>query len=228
MIYVLHGDDTLASYQRLTEILATYHSFPKVRLTNQNSSEEFYMALFSTDLFDPKKIVICENLLATALKGGNLRKAPEEKQIIFWEHSQLTTAVVNQVKNLAKIELFKPKPEIFWFLDSINPDPTKSLVLLAKLKLEEQALVWHMNNRVLLLILAKLGGTVGLAAKITQRKIDDWQWRIILTQAKLFSLVQLRMLYNGILKLDFMIKRGQTSLNPKTLISVLLLKYLRG
>lgn len=229
MVYVLHGEDVLASYQRLTGLLATRPKYQKIRLTTQNLEEDFYMATKSLDLFNSSRIVIAENLLNSGtLKVDNLSQIPKGQDVIFWEHSQLPKTILHRLEHTVKIELFKPKAQIFTFLDSLSPNPKRSLSLLQKLDDEKDGLlIWFITHRVLLLLQAKLGLSKDTAQKLSGRKIDDWQWQKIVNQSKLFDLETLKLLYSGILKLDAILKRGETDLAPRTLISILILKYLQ-
>ncbi len=230
MIYVLHGENIEASYQHLSALIASYPNHQKVRLTDKNTQEDFYMAVLTRDIFESPKLVISEKLIsAKIIKASSLKKIPKDIQVIFWENRQLPQIILSSFKNLAKVENFKPKSDLFWFLDSIAPDPKKALTVLRKGKLDDDtSLVWQLTNRILLLILAKLNVRVNIVEEIIGKKLEEWQWQKIIKQSKLFGVETLKSLYLGLLRVDFIIKTGRTTIATKTLISILLLKYLRG
>lgn len=230
MIYVLHGNDINASYERLSKILLGYLNFQKIRLTQKDSSDAFYLAVFSEDLTGAPKIVICENYLnSKGIDHEILQKIPKDTEVIFWEDRQIKSDLIKKLPKHTRIELFKPKAKIFWFLDSIS---NKSRLTLEKFWglnfTSEDKVIWQLANRILLLMLAKRGASLQTANKIIDRSLDDWQWQKILNQSKQFTFEKLYIIYNATLKLDYMIKNGSTDLNENTLVSLLLFKYLEN
>ena len=227
MIYILHGDDTFASYTQLQEVLKRYPDFQKTRLSaGENSQEDFYLSVFTRDILDEKKVIILENfLLSKKVKPKQIEKIPQDIPVIFWEKSKITLPSLTK-KISAYINEFKPAPTLFYFLDSIAKGASaKSVEYLNNLD-NKTGLIWHLTTRILLLILIKLGITLDLAATIISRPLALWQWQKLIYQAKSLSLPSLFKIYNGLLKLDFMMKTAGTNLDEDTLISLLLIKYL--
>lgn len=230
MIYILHGDNIFASYTQLQNILKDYLDFEKVNLSeDKNSQEDYYLSVFTKDILSEKKIIILENFLsAKKINFGQIKKIPEDVPVVFWEKSVINTRTFKKSSRLA-IEEFKPVPTLFYFLDSISGDVAKSINYLNKLKNSNQVgLIWHLTVRILLLILVKLNVSKDWASRVTGRQIADWQWQKLSVQAKILSVTILFKLYNALLKLDFMIKTGTSNLDENTLISFLLLKYLKS
>jgi len=228
MIFVLHGNDIDASYERLSKILLGYLNFQKIRLTQKESSDAFYLAVFSKDLTGVSKIVICENYLSDKRVDHKILKViPKEAEVIFWEDQQIDSDLIKKLPQYTRVELFKPKAKIFWFLDSISNQSRFTLEKFWGLNFaSEDKVIWQLTNRMLLLMLAKKGADLQTASKIIGKSLNDWQWQKILNQSKQFTFETLYAIYNAILKLDYMIKSGSTNLNENTLVSLLLLKYL--
>ena len=150
----------------------------------------------------------------------------ESINVIFWEHKQVTSAILSKLKPHARVEIFKRPPQIFWFLDALTPDAKKTILALSKLEnLENLNIIYQLANRLEMLIFAKVL-TPDSVTKITEKPLADWQWQRFKSQAKLFDLRTLKNLFSGTLKIDSMIKSGETNLSPATLISILLAKYL--
>lgn len=229
MIYILHGDDVFASYSKLQNILKSYPEFEKIRLSaDKNSQEDYYLSVFAKDLLSEKKVIILENFLtAKKISFGQMQKIPKDIHVLFWEKSAINTATFKKSPSLA-IEEFKPAPTLFYFLDSISNNPKRSIDFLNKLGSSSQTgLIWHLTARILLLILVKLNVGKDMASRVSGRQIADWQWQRLSIQAKMLSVTTLFKLYDALLKLDFMIKSGTSNLDENTLISLLLLKYLK-
>lgn len=228
MIVVLHGDDEASSYQRLSQIEEEYKDCLKIRLSKNQTVEKLAEAVLTQDLTGTQKIIIAEDFLQPLKKLPHefLKNIAKGTVVIFWEKTTLSAAKVTGLKKLAKLELFKQKTPLFTFLDSLAPKSKVTFSYLAGLK-DTQALSWHLQNRILLLILSKLNITQEDAANITKRNIFDWQWEKIKYQASKFTLVTLISAYNASLRIDFLTKTGKSDLPQNTLISMLLLKYLQ-
>ncbi|MBI3282751.1 hypothetical protein HYZ70_01610 [Candidatus Curtissbacteria bacterium] len=225
-IIVLHGDDVVASDERLTQLMADFKDHLKVRLSENANNDELKEAVLAVDLISPKKIVICQNYLAQAKKIplGILANVPKDIICIFREKTTLASSKLSSLKKIARVELFKYKTLLFNFLDSLAPKSKTPIKILAEI--EGEGLLWQMQKRILLLTLSKINATVELAQKITKRNILDWQWDKIKYQASKFSLESLLALYNATLRIELMIKSGKTNLPESTLVAMMLLKYL--
>ena len=77
-----------------------------------------------------------------------------------------------------------------------------------------------------LLIAAKYQAGREKSQDFFERNIQDWQWDKIQRQADLFSLNKLIGLYRGLLRLDYATKNGTSAMDEKSLVAILLLKYL--
>lgn len=226
MIVIIQGTDSDSSYKKFSQLLSSYKDHRTIQFDHYTSKEDLNQAFISQDLFDDKKVIVLKNLLK---KDKNiisiLENAPKELAVICWESDDLTPSIVAKLSKFAKVENFKLPATIFYFLDNIAPGEKKVIGELNKLG-EETSLTWNIQNRFLLLTLAKLKIDMSLAGKIVKRPLADWQWSKIARQAEKFTLEQLKSIYHASLKIDYLIKSGQTSLPPTTLLSVMLLKYL--
>lgn len=225
MIYILHGDDVEASYNRLQIILKKYPNFHKVRLTAEHTFQDYYMAAFAKDLLEEQKLIICEDFISSKkIKEKDLEKIPGDQTVIFWEKNKIR--IKKSSGQNRDIQEFKPRASIYYFLDSISPQNIKkTLTLLSSLDESSGNLTWHLSQRTLLLIFAKKGFARDLAANVLQKQLEEWQWQKITSQAAQFSKEALLGLFNDLLKLDYLKKQGKTESPDKTLVSVLLIKY---
>ncbi len=227
MISILHGDDESSSYERLSSILKKYPDSQSIRLSVSNTYDDLVKDLFSQDFFESQKNIVCENFLKDKKYGKNIdlfTEIPKGTVLIFWEQSLLTAATLAKFQKVASIEVFKKPAKIFWFLDSLSPSYRKNIKNLTAV-LDEEALLWHVTNRLLLLTLAKLNLTTHDVSAFMGRNILDWQWQKTKSQALAFDLNSLLNLYQGLLKIDYLAKAGKTSLGEKDLIPFALLKY---
>src|SRR3989344_2785521 len=149
MIFVLHGEDLNGAYTRLKDLLAKFPKHQKVRLSDKNSKEDLTSALFTNDIFGNDKVIVCENFIhSQKIKEGDIKKIPKIITTIFWEQKKLAPAIISKIKSYAQIEIFKEKPQIFWFLDSISPSLERTLNSLSKLNDPDGSnITFHLANR---------------------------------------------------------------------------------
>lgn len=226
MIFVIHGTDTDSSYKRFSQLLSSYSNYTQVQFDQHSQKDDLTNVFLSQDLFSTKKVIVIKNTLKVDKSLISLlEKAPQDLEVIIWENDELTGSAATKLSKIAKVENFKLPAIIFHFLDSIAPKQKEIIAQLSKFA-DESSLIWNIQNRFLLLTLAKLRVDASLAGKITKRNLADWQWSKLRQQAEKFTLPQLRSICYASLKIDYLIKSGQTDLSPSTLLSVMFLKYL--
>jgi len=228
MIYILHGENTEDSGKYLESLLSQYADTPKVLLTDKDKIEIFLEAVYAEDLFETNKVVVCQNWLSTKkVKLNSLSEIPKNRTVIFLEETKLTPGQRMETRPDIQIKEFKPQSTIFWFLDSLSPDFVKSARYLPQIDADkDNFLVWSLLMRVALLIAVKSGTGRENCAQFFKKNIQDWQWGKITRQADLFSLNKLTGLYRGLLRLDYATKNGTSAMDEKSLVAILLLKYL--
>ena len=228
MIHVLHGENTDDSERYLKSLLIKYKDIPKVQLTDKDRIELFQEAVYAEDLFETEKLVICRNWLSSKkIKLNSLSKIPQNRTVIFLEDTKFVLRQAAKNPPDWQIKEFKLQSTLFWFLDSLSPDFSKSARYLPQIDADKNNfLVWNMLFRVSLLIAAKCQAGKEKSQDFFERNILDWQWDKIQKQADLFSLNKLIGLYRGLLRLDYTIKNSLSAMDEKSLVAILLLKYL--
>jgi len=228
MIHVLHGENTDDSERYLKSLLVNYKDIPKVQLTDKDRIELFQEAVYAEDLFETEKLVICRNWLSSKkIKLNSLSEIPQNRTVIFLEDTKLALGQAAKNPPDWQIKEFKLQSTLFWFLDSLSPDFSKSARYLPQIDADKNNfLVWNMLFRVSLLIAAKCQAGKEKSQDFFERNILDWQWDKIQKQADLFSLNKLIGLYRGLLRLDYTIKNSLSAVDEKSLVMILLLKYL--
>lgn len=228
MIYVLHGDNTFASYSKLQILLKKYQGFNKIQLSQQQTFQDYFMTVFGKNMLFDKKIIICEEFISQKkIQEKDLEKIPEDIDIFFWEKGQIK--IKKKIgTNTLYIEEFKIPADTYYFLDALLPtNLKKTLQLLLRLDTVSSSLIWNLTNRVLLLILAKKGLSKNETGEMLQRKFEDWQWQKIQAQSAQFDKTSIQTFFNDLLKIDYLKKQGKTEAADQTLISLLLAKHLK-
>ena len=139
MIYILHGENTEDSGKYLKSLLSQYKDISKVRLTDKDKLEVFLETVYSEDLFETNKLIVCQNWLTTKkIKLKSLEKIPQNRTVIFLEDTKLEPGQTRETRSDVQIKEFKPKSTIFWFLDSLSPDFLKSIKYLPQIESDKK------------------------------------------------------------------------------------------
>jgi hypothetical protein len=230
MIHILHGDNLDASYQKLIKLQSLYKDHDKVYINSANE-ESLYLNLFSKDMFKSKNMLICENLMS----AKNIKKLPPQlfkdlapgTVLVIWEKQEVANATLKKFSDFAQIENFKLPTNLFNFLDSISRDAKKTIFYLKEIEQEKvSAISWHLENRLLLLILSKLNFTQNEASHVSGRNLAPWQWEKIKRQSVSLSIETLKKMFTSTLRIETLIKSGKTQLTESVLLSQMFLKYL--
>lgn len=234
MVHILHGEDSKSSYTKLNLLIRNFPNHRRIHLSGKDiTRNQFIDTLGSQNLFGEQELIIGQNLIKNKIAiFADFNLLSESKEIILWEDGELTSLQLSKFKTSSKIEIFKLPIQLYTFLDSVVPGSKQTFALLQNLKSEGQEnICWQLSNRLFLLVLAKEGTNYEkaseLASKTVKSRLFDWQWQKIKKQAYSFDLETLKSLFSGVLKIDFMLKNGSTSLDASTLISMLFLKYLK-
>lgn len=227
MIYVLHGENALESYNRLNQITSQY---PLHEVINQEADkiEDLLNNLTTKDLLGGKKLIIARNFIAkNKLKPQQIKEYDDLNILILWEDKEISKNISVSYAKIAKVEVFKLPSTIFYFLDSITGPAAYTIKLLNKIADKESTmLIWHILNRIYLLAIAKLKVDQETANKLNGKVLPAWQWQKIYDQAKKIDEKKLNGLFTATLKIDYLVKTGKTNLPAKSMVSLMLLKYL--
>lgn len=230
MIYIIHGEDTQSSYNRLQQLLNTFEDVEKIKFDEKSEKSEYIAALFTQSIIQTKKLIACTNFLSSKkINKSDLKDIPDSIPVFFWEKKKIMGSFSDNSKTKIIAEEFKPSPTIFYFLDSISPPAKLPLAKFNKLTEEElQGALWQLTNRFHLMILAKLGTSIKNVVSASNSVVYEWQWEKIKLQSAKIDLITLKKIFHGLIKIDFLIKSGKTNLSEKTLIRTLFLKYLHS
>ncbi len=227
MIHILHGENVNASYAKLNELIGKYPTHARIN-QETNTLNDLINNISTADLVGTKKIIVAQNFIAKyKLKPHQLKDITDTTELILWESKELTPAQVGAFAKIANVEVFKLPPTIFYFLDSIHGPVANTINLLNKIDAKENTLlVWQLLNRLYMLSIAKTDLDEAGAGEAIGKNIASWQWQKINDQAKKLDEQIINKLFSSTLKIDYMTKSGSTSIQPKTLISLMFLKYL--
>ncbi len=204
MITILHGDNYVASRTALNQLKNTTKLDAKLIL-----KADLAQALESKALFSDDRPFIIENLL-TLPKSKNKQNLinivlnATDKQIYLWDKKTVTPTVKKQFKN-ATIKEFKLTKSVFKFLDAIKPNNQVNILKLLHQSLEHDAveLTFYLLHR-------RISQLIQAVDNPQELRGAPWQIGKLKTQAKLFTLAQLKNFHQKLLEVEFELKTGRS------------------
>lgn len=222
MMTIIHGEDSLNSYKRLSELIENY-KFKNIEVIVKDAGDldvgTLRQETGSVDLFGTSNCLVIKNLLS-----GNKSKTKEtlidalkkmtNEEIVLYEAKKLTDTALKPFAK-AKVEAFNISPVIFKFLDVLRPGNTRVILLgwnrLLELGHEPEYVFSMVVRQIRLLIQAKSGASY--------LKLSAYPKKLITIQANYFTLNQLLDLHHHLYETD---KRIKTGLSPLPLDQLLL------
>jgi DNA polymerase III delta subunit len=225
MLTIIHGDDTVSSRKILNEERVKEVDTEVIRLDgNKITLAELTVLSQTSSLFESKRVIIIENLLAGAASKQKeaifsyLAKLTSPT-IIIWEKEEIGKSILNKYFSKAKIITCQPPALIFKFVENLGAGSTADTLLLFRkvLTQAEAEFVFVMILRQWRhLLIAKDLGQKGLSF------LSPWQSRKFMAQARYFTLEQLISSYRNLLAIDYKLKTGKIPYKLSELIDIFL------
>lgn len=212
---IIHGEDSLNSYQRLSELIELAKSRGLEIIIKEASELDpatLHQESGGSDLFGIRNCLIIKNLFSgpkSKQKDGLITALIKMTAVetILYEPKDISLTVLKPFTK-AQIEAFNISPVIFKFLDILRPGNTRVILQAWNRLLElghEPEYVFSMVVRQFrLLIQAKSGASY--------LKLSPYPKMLLTAQAGYFTLSQLLDLHHGLYRIDKRIKTGLSSL----------------
>jgi len=228
MFTILHGDNQVASRQKLNELIKAQKSAGVEEIIRLDGAKidqnQLVQEVAPTSLFGSNRLIIVEGLFSRpksqqkkALLESLHRSLDNLPSLIVWEPKALTKTVL---KNFTSVQIkeFKLTQTLFTFLDSLYPgNASESYRLLEKTRLHEaDELIFFMLVRQIRLL---------IQVKDKVAKLPPWQIQKLNRQANLFPFEKLIEVHHQLLEIDRSIKTGKTQLPLSAHLDLLLAKF---
>ncbi|OGD81569.1 hypothetical protein A2572_04255 [Candidatus Collierbacteria bacterium RIFOXYD1_FULL_40_9] len=221
-MYILHGENNLASSKRLVEISDQQRNLGNKVINldaNNLKIETLRQELEPADLFGNTNFVCLSGLLSGSKKKSQEKiiqflKTENYQSLLLYETKAIHPSTLKQFKG-AVIESFKIEVDIFRFLDKLNPNQKENLLLsfndLLSKKIEPEFIFAMLVRQIRQLIIAKTNPS--------QLKAPPFAINKLRQQAGNFSLDNLLDQHASLYQIDLAIKTGRTQLDLKTLLT---------
>ncbi len=220
MITILHGDNQVASRQRLTQLKDEAKSQGKEVITLEGKGIDMnaiVQNLESQSLFSIPKLVTIENLISSLRTGSKakdeiieyLLAGKFDSDVILWEGKSVGKNLLKLRKQKhVSVEDFKMPVVIFKFVESLTPTtvPDALHYFNEVIQTSPVEVIFTMIVRQFRILLAL--STNAPIEEIT--KMSPWVKGNAARQARMFSEETLKKLYKQLLVIDFQTKTGKT------------------
>lgn len=199
-IFVIHGEYSAKSYERLQQYL---ERAKKKNWEIVNIDENFAATIRAQDLFGKTKIYILKNL-----KLLDKKLLPKlDGNLIVYSNDKLNDAAIKSLGDIKKIEEFKLPKSVFNFLDSFYPGNSDECIKLLHLIIEKEPIE---------LVFWFLGKTLRdlYWVSVSPSDIPYPSWRVgkLENQASRFSTDLLKELIEDLAEIDIKAKTSQGEL----------------
>lgn len=217
MITLLHGDDVVQSRNELIRLKDSFAGKEIRELSGKSIDEGILIqSLSSNSLFGEEIVVIIEDLCSFLGKKTKrleelltiIKNESGNAQIILWEGKEVGKTAATVLGNTVTIRLFKLPTIIFQLLDGVHPrNLTSTLTLLNQILEDEPEELIHamLRKRIRQLLLLESG--------ITPPGMQSWQIGRLTNQGKFFTLKGLTKLYHDMIRAEYQIKSGTSSVS---------------
>ena len=224
MIYILHGDDTVASRNFMSGLV---EEIPTTMLDGKSLMlSQLEENIVSKGFFEEKKAVVVENLLSQNKKKeitAFLNNLKSETLVVLWEGKKLTKTATNAIKS-ANIHEFSFPSYYFQFLDSVTSGSGKRLFSLYHELLKttsEELIFYSLLKRVRLLVILSSGGTIAELAKMA-----PWQQSKLSQQLGRWNKKILHDFYRQLQETEIKMKTGKLPVGLSKHLDMLILTHL--
>jgi DNA polymerase III delta subunit len=224
MIYILHGDDTAASRNFITEITS---EFPTTILDGKSLNlSQLEENVVSRGFFEEEKAIVVENLLSQNKKKELVKFLNDLKSeilIVLWEGKKLTKTATNVLKK-AEIHEFSYPSYYFQFLDSVTSKSGKRLYALYHDLLKttsEEIIFYSLLKRIRLLVVIASGSTISELSKMA-----PWQQSKLNQQVRQWRKEELLEFYKQLQEIEIKMKTGKLPLGLSKHLDILILSHL--
>ena len=218
MWWVLHGENIIASRQRLFELSAqAKHANRQIYRWAGQQLKSIDLSQYLTDgeLFGQPKLIIIEELHSGPAGKfrdrllSNLRSYHNDQiQVILWEKRLLPTTTLQKLPQ-AKIETFKISPLVFKWLDLLRGQHYSTSTSLTML---HQALAQHQAGFIWAMLIKQIRLLIQVQTH-APLKLAPFRLTKLTAQARTFSLEQLLAHHHRLLTIDWRQKTSATSLS---------------
>lgn len=224
MIYVLHGEDTVASREKLQEFLKNTANVFNFDL-DKASDIDIFNAFEAKSLFINKKVIILQGIKSTRIKLFLVKilffANSKDTDIVLWHQESLDKRLLEKLVG-AKVSIFSLPKYLFPFLDDIVPgNGSASFVTFQNLKAQIPAelIFYHLVKRIRVLLMLSFGGHSRFSEI---GSMQGWQIQKLESQLKNWDKEKLVEFYKNLFDLEVGVKTSTLPLSLSDQLDMLI------
>jgi len=210
-IYLIHGDNNIASYERLTLYLdkARANKWEIVDIDNNNL--DIKNILRSNTLFGNKRLVVIRKY--TFLESETieyLKASDNQTEVLIYHDNIISDTFIKKLSNVKKNEVFKLSKYLWKFIDNFYPDNVKNCLFFfhESLKTDPVELIFSILVGQLKDIFLVLNSDKPLPYPL-------WRSQNIKRQAEKFGKVKIKSVIDALSQIDIKTKTSSVSLKDE-------------
>lgn len=212
MITIIHGDDVVSSRKFLIE-QKNLSGSQTIFDNNNFNLTDFLQFLSGKSLFSENKKIFLDGLFSSKKIASEqleavvsaINKSHSPIDFFVWEGSELSKTFLNQFPK-ANIKFFKLPQNLFIFLDGIRPNNPQNVFLFhTALNNLDENFLFSMLIRQFRILLSLSSNSNGIEET---KRLAPWQIEKLQRQSKLFTVEELRRIYNKLFEIDLDVKSG--------------------
>lgn len=227
MILLISGEDQTSSRNHLRSLREQFTGEIEVITPENLTPEKLAQAVETSSLFSSSRLVILDGVFAGKKAVSLPPYELKETNLIVYEGKKLSASQISAIQKIfpqIQVLEFKQNNVVFRFVESLRPGNRKQMLSLFAdyLKVEIPEIIFAMITRQFrLLLLAKSKATIG---PDEWSRLPSWQRSKLEAQASLYSPQALKSIYARLLDIDFQNKSGQSPLDLRGALELLLLR----
>lgn len=221
MVIVLHGDNQVASRNRLQELKEDYEKRGKevVFFDGKTATlEQIMLAASTNSLLGEERLVVAEGFFASKKIIRDLGLRLKGVNVIFWEGTELSKTLLSGFPKSWEIRNFPIPQVVFKFLDMLMPGKPQSALRILHTLAGDDAfsllplLGWHVRY------------LIWASTQPDSLNLPAWRKQKLVFQASRFKIEKLYSLHEQLLSLDKSLKTGTNVLPPLVSLELLVIR----
>jgi DNA polymerase III delta subunit len=210
-IYLIHGDNSIASYERLTLYLnkAKANEWEIVDIDNDNI--DIKNLLRSNTLFGNKRLVVIRKYTLIESKTIEyLKTTDSQTEILIYHDNLIPDTFIKKLTDVKKNEVFKISKYLWKFIDNFYPDNIKNCLFFfhESLKADPAELIFS-------ILVGQLKDMYLVLNTDKPLPYPLWRSQNIQRQAEKFGQIKIKSVIDGLSKIDIKTKTSSASLKDE-------------
>lgn len=210
-IYLIHGDNSLVSYQRLQEYQEKAKSKNWDVTIVENPDINITDIFRSNNLFESNRLVIIKKYpLVTDLALEYLNKSNENLEIVIYHDKQIPITFIKKLKNVKKNEEFKLSKFLWKFIESFYPGNVKNCLFYF-----HQTLISEPVELIFSILVGQIKDIYLFLDNNNNLQYQPWRLNNLKKQSEKYTMKKITDMINEMSEIDIKVKTSTSNLKDE-------------